>query len=185
MNRMQLSVIGAFKAATAAGLKQGFVQQPALQLVKSGNDIAVKVTFNIQDDTGFNTVAVADDAGRIKTFRDVDDFFKQAGAVGLMADAYNVQLQGIELVAPKTFTGDVVKRNQGIVIGFKKRRSDASQRELKLSAEIALMAADGAIPQSLKDEKAAQLASVKKLQSWLNGEIDRINALLGSEAVPD
>ncbi|MDM0119020.1 hypothetical protein [Variovorax arabinosiphilus] len=163
-------------AALAVLALNSGVSQFVLEAVKSGADIAFKATVFIGPD-GYR---VADDAGKVKTFRDADDFLKQAGALGMLADETPFTMRGLALVAPKPFTGDIVKKNQGIVLAYAKRQEAAGERANKLRTELTLMEADPTVPQSLKDEKTAQKASVEELGAWLAAEILRINAILAA-----
>ena len=124
-------------------------------------------------------VQVADDAGRVRSFKDVDDFLKQAGALGMVGAAIDVKFDGLEVLAPRPFTGDIVKKNESVLGSFTKRIEAATARGVVLKREIALMAADPTVPKSLKDEKAAQKAAIDELVGWLKVEAQRISALLG------
>jgi hypothetical protein len=163
-------------AIAAHAIGKGGIASMSLEAVKSSSsDVAFRATVNVASEE----FQVADDAGKVKTFRDVDDFMKQAGALGMLANRAGITFSGLALVAPKPFTGDIIKKNQNLVAGYAKRKTAARERITVLTQEIALMAADPAVPQSLKDEKAAQKASVQALVSWLDSEVSRIKAIIG------
>lgn len=167
--RNQLAAIASF------ALNSGGRSSVSMEAVKSGSsDVAFRVTVTV-DDTDFQ---VADDAGKVKTFRNVDDFMKQAGALGMLGYGVSVAFSGLALVAPKPFTGDIIKKNQNTVAAYSKRKTAAGERITVLTQELALMAADATVPQSLKDEKAAQKECVQTLVSWLDAEILRINTII-------
>lgn len=163
-------------AIAAHALANGATANLTLEAVRSGSsDVAFRVLVDVAGDQ----FQVADDAGKVKTFRDVDDLLKQAGALGMLANMASINFYGLSLVAPKPFTGDIIKKNEGIAASHLKRKSAAGERLAVLTQEIALMAADPSVPQSLKDEKAAQKESVGTLIKWLDAEVARIKAVLG------
>ena len=147
-----------------------------LTAVKSANQLAF--TAIVHDDQQSNAYTVCDDAGKIRTFRDADDFFAQAGALYLVPDATVVQFLNMSLVAPKPFTGDIIKKNESTVAGYTKRKASATERATKLATELQLMASDPTVPKSRKDETAAQKSAVDSLIEYLSDEIARINAIL-------
>lgn len=124
------------------------------------------------------TFDVSDDAGKVRTFRDADDYLKQAGALSLVPDTLDVSFENLALVAPKPFTGDIIKKATSTVTAYTKRKADADARVVKLDQEIALMAADPTVPQARKDEVAAQKVAVVALSAFLAAEIARINAII-------
>lgn len=148
-----------------------------MQAVKSAGDIAFKVSVRdaANPDTQYE---VADNAGKVRVFRDADDFMKQAGALSLVPSMMEVMFYGLELVAPKEFTGDIIKKAQSTVASYTKLKADADARSAKLATEIALMAADPTVTQARKDEVQAQKTAVDGLSAFYAAEIVRINAII-------
>ena len=172
MQRIQLSVIAS--KVVAAG-----ISAIRLTAVRSGtNDIAFRAQIDAADDESYQ---VADDAGKLRTFRDADDFFKQAGALSMIGGELVVNFEGMALVAPKAFTGDIIKKNRTLVESHKKRMTLAKARCETVKTAIALMQSDPTVPQSLKDERAAQVNCMLGLIRWLGIEIARIEGLLNPE----
>lgn len=180
MARKQLEIV----AAQALGVAtHDAAVGVALEAVRSGsNDIAFRATVGI---TSVGTpaanesgIVISDDAGKVRTFRDADDFVKRAGSLGMLPSSMQVTLSGLELVQPRPFTGDIIKKNQSLVASYTKRKTDATARSATYATELALYAGDPTIPPSTVAEKQAQKDSVDALVTWLQAEIDRINAIL-------
>lgn len=170
MARLQLSRVAALNIAA---------QVVTLSAVKSGsNDVAFSVSVAGTVEGAPINHTIVDDAGKVRVFRDADDFVKQAGALSMFGETQDVVMANLAVVAPKPFTGDVVKKNQATVATYTARKAAVDARIVTITQEIALMAADQTIPQAIKDEKAAQKASMEGLSAWLAAEIARINAIL-------
>ena len=141
----------------------------------SKNDFAFKADVTI----GGVTHTVAAEDGRTRSFRAADDFLSAAGALGMIpTEGVTVELEGMELVQPKPFTGNIIAKNQAIVAAYTKRKTDGDARVVKLTQEIALMEADPTVPASMLAERQAQKEGVVNLVAWLTSEITRINAIL-------
>lgn len=126
------------------------------------------------------SVEVCDDAGKVRTFKDADDYLKAAGALGMVPNSTQVSFANMVLVAPKPFTGDIIKRNQALVVSYGKRKTDGEARAAKLQAEITLMESDPAVPVAMITERETQKSAVDALTAWLATEISRINAILAA-----
>lgn len=174
MARLQLSRVA------AAGIQ---ALQVSMAAVKSGgNDLAFSVSVSGTVGGAPVNHTIVDDAGKVRVFRDADDFIKQAGALSMFGAEQDVTITNLAVVAPKPFTGDVVKKNQATVAAYTKRKADVDARIVTITQEIALMASDPAVPQSVKDEKADQKTSMQGLSAWLAAEIARINDILNPPA---
>lgn len=148
----------------------------AMAAVTSAGKLAFQATFK-----GANgDFTVCDDGGKTRTFRDADDVFTQAGALSMVADDVTVQFSNMSLVAPKPFTGDIIKKSQSMVASYTKRKANAAERLTSLDRELQLMASDPTVPQSRRDETAAQKVAVQALSGYLDAEITRINAILNA-----
>lgn len=148
--------------------------------VKSGkNDIGFTVAVAgevASAPTG--VIEIADEAGKVRRFKDADDFVKQAGAMGMLSAAFSLDVLDVTLLQPKPFTGDIVKKNEALVTAYTKRKGDAADRSVGLAKDLALMAGDPSVPEALIVEKTAQKAAIDGLVVWLTSEITRINAIL-------
>ncbi|WP_370678407.1 hypothetical protein [Comamonas sp. GB3 AK4-5] len=154
-----------------------------LKATKSGGKLAftARVTGLLSGGEESGTIGdyeISDDAGKIRTFRDADDVFTQMGALSMVADNVMVDMSNMSIVAPKPFTGDIIKKAHHTVASYEKRRAAVGERIQKLVTEAALMAADATVPQSRRDENTAQKVASQSLKAFLDAEIVRINAII-------
>lgn len=122
---------------------------------------------------------IADDSGRVRIFRDADDVFTQMGALSMVPDSLTVAFSAMSLVAPKPFTGDMIKKAESMQKSYGKRSIAVSQRYGKLQTEAALMQGDATVSQERRDENAAQFAAVTTLNEFLWAELDRLRDIVG------
>ncbi len=166
MARKHLQVIAGLGTPTAFTLT-------AVQSAK--NDFAFKAEVTVAGSTHM----VAAEDGRIRSFRAADDFLAAAGALSMIPpEGLSVALEGMELVQPKPFTGNIIAKNTALVAAYVKRKTDGDARVVKLTQEIALMQADPTVPAAMLTERQAQKDGVVDLVAWLASEITRINAIL-------
>ena len=177
--RAQLSIIATAIAAGAA------IVAIELATVRQGsNDIAFTASVALASEPDENGLAstivndVVDDAGKIRRFKDADDFMKQAGALGMLQTVNSFTVQNLALVAPKPFTGDIVKKNVSIMAGYVKRNALVAERVAGLTAQLALVASTPGVPASVVTELTAQKTAVEALGVWLTAEIARIDAIV-------
>ncbi len=143
---------------------------------KSANALAFHAIM--LDTVANESFVVSDDAGKVRGFRDADDFLTQAGALSMIPNTLNVSFWDMDMVAPKAFTGDIIKKSESTVASYTKRKAVCAERLTKLQTELQLMAADPTVPASRRDENYAQTVAVQNLSAYLQAEIDRINAIL-------
>ncbi|MBX3660603.1 MAG: hypothetical protein KF740_19385 [Ramlibacter sp.] len=172
MARKQLPLIAALAASAVA------VALTAKRTGKNDIGFTAEVTSTVEGAPVVNMVCTDD--GRVRTFKDADDFLKSAGVLGMLPESMDVTIDGLALVQPKPFTGDIIKRNAALVVSYGTRSLKAAERVTELTAKIALAAGDPAIPQAYVDELTAQKDAVEVLKAWLDAEIARINGILGA-----
>lgn len=148
-------------------------------MLRKMNDFSV-VAKATGSGAGAQPIEVCDDGGKIRVFKDIDDFVKVASKAGLINSLSNVVMSLSNPVAfePALFTGDIVKRNRSTVVNYTANVAKLTIQSVDLTAAVALLPA--VTPQEItyKNEKVAQLASVAELKAFLAGEIVRINLLL-------
>lgn len=173
MARKQLTALAVL---VASGNVVGGVTLTAY--TKGKGDIAFTATVVIDDLTNVTPYIVADDAGKVRRFADVDDFLKAAGPLNLISNATDVTLANLEVVAPKEFTGDIIKRNQSIMAAYEKRVLACAGRVTGLTSQITLAESTPGVSAALVAELQEQLATVNGLVTVLNAEITRIDAII-------
>ena len=148
-------------------------------MLKKANDFSV-VAKATGSAAGSLPIEVCDDLGKIRVFKDIDDFVKVASRAGLINSLSNVAMTLSNPVAfePPLFTGDIVKRNRNIVAAYVVNIARLAVSEADLTAAVALLPA--VTPQEIayKAEKQEQLAALTGNKVFLQSEIVRINLLL-------
>jgi len=182
--RSQLSiVVAAATAAVAAGGETYGLRTVTLgALLTSKKEpvftavMTVREIVNGSDQT--NNYTVADDAGKIRRFKDADDFFRVAGALGQTFTGVDVVISNSAVFDPRPFTGDIIAKNQSIMAGYVKRKTAVDERITGLTAQITLAGNTPGMVQSVIDELTAQKVSCEELSQWLAAEIARIDAIV-------
>lgn len=177
MVRKQLSVVAA-EAAAGAGI--GKVNLSALLTSKGEPVFVAEVWMNGTAEDAL--IHVADDAGKVRRFKDADDFFKAAGALGISLTGADFYVKNLAVFDPKPFTGDIVKKNTSIMNAYTKRKIAVDERIAGLTQQITLSGSTPGVPQSVVDELTAQKTSCQDLSTWLASEIARIDAIVNPPA---
>jgi hypothetical protein len=145
-------------------------------IVKKNNAFSVIASFvNAAGDV----VSMADDAGKLKQYKAVDDFISAAVRLNMLAPTCDFSFSGLTELAPAPFTGDIIAKNKKLLVSMTAKGVAASEKVTKLNLEITLMQADATVPASLIVEKQAQLAAVVAYAAWLQSEVTRITTALG------
>lgn len=171
MSRVQLvrvsSVLGAAIAAVV------------FTAIKKGNDFSVTAEVSTGGATPV-TAMIADDAGKIRVFKNVDDFVKAAVKASLISSAAVVDysFSNIEALEPAVFTGDIVKRAISQIASYNANITALTATSVKLAAVLALLPAVTPGEIAYKAEKQTQKNAVDDLKLFLQAEVTRITALL-------
>lgn len=177
MARVQIQRLSAVAVGALVGVDFKLVS------VKSG-DFSVTAKVKYQD--GANPVVthdVADAGGKVKVWRDIDDFIKSAARARVLdaATGGNVpmRVENYSAIEPAPYTGDLIARAQRELASISKQRQSAAATITRLTQEIALFPANPTAGEAaLKAEKEAQKASVQALDEWLQAEQSRLNGIL-------
>lgn len=145
-------------------------------VVPRGADFAVTVKVGA-------TLATCDtdicgDNGKIKVFKDVDDFIKSASKVGAFASTFTPAFANVVALEPRPFTGDIIKRAQAQILSFNKQRTTALETAAVYATELNLMPNGTLAEQALKAEKQNQKDAVDSLAAWLAAEVVRLTAII-------
>ena len=163
----------------AAVLAAAPVVAVAFTIISRNNDISVTAQVST---AGPNPVItdIADDAGRVRVFKDVDDFMKQAAKLNVINGAQTVAYTFTNQTAlePALFTGDIVKRTRSQVASYQKNVLSATATATALGTAIGLLPAVTPGEIAYKAEKQAQKDAVDALVTYLTAEIARLTALL-------
>jgi hypothetical protein len=172
MNRVQLS-----RVRSVAGFATGIALAVYTAIVRSG-DLFVTVAVGPAGATEPTAVICGDD-GKIKTFKDIDDFVKQAAKLSAFnVTGVNMSFQNLEALDPKPFSGDYVTKARSTIVSYNENATKLRAVSADLTAQIALMPSTTAAEIALKAEKTAQKTAVDGQISWLMSEVARITALL-------
>lgn len=148
-------------------------------VVKKGNDFSVTAKLSTG---GAEPVVmdVADDSGKIRVFKDVDDFVKAAVKLSLITSLSNVAFTFANLAAlePTVFTGDIVKRTVTTITNYGKQVTALGTTIAGLNAALALLPAVTPGEIAYKAEKTLQKTTVEANKAYLEAEIIRLTALL-------
>jgi hypothetical protein len=145
-------------------------------IVKKNNAFSVIASFV---DAANDVVSMADDNGKLKQYKAVDDFVSAAVRLNMLAPTCDFSFSGLTELAPVPFTGDIIAKNQKLLVSMTAKKVTADEKVTKLTLEVSLMQADSTVPASLIAEKQAQLAAVTDYGVWLQSEVDRITTALG------
>jgi hypothetical protein len=171
MSRVQLNRLSSVLGAAIASV--------AFTVVPKGNTFAVKATVSTAGPSPV-VADVADDSGKIRVFKDVDDFVSAAAKIGLINSGTPVGLSFTNLIAlePAVFTGDQVARARSQVANLQKQSLALGLTVTKLTATIALLTAVTPGEIAYKAEKEVEKASVVAQKTYVDSEVVRITALL-------
>ena len=162
---------------SVAGLSAGiaFVSLTAV-LVSNQLKVTVKAgATNVVADM----VDIADDAGRIKVFTDVDDFLSQGAKLAAFNTAgMAIAISNLALLDPALFTGDYVKRTQSQIAAFGTNKIKLQATSAALGTTIGLLTSNTAAEIAFKAEKVLQKGTVDAQVTWVTSEIARLTALL-------
>jgi hypothetical protein len=172
MSRSQLNRVRAL-----AGFSAG-VAVVVLGAVVRGSD----VFFTAKVGTADNAVALVDvcgDDGRIKVFKDADDFIKQAAKLSVFSTAgVAMSVANLSALDPKPFTGDIIAKARTTLASYTASKAKLNLASTDLGAAIGLMPSNTAAEIAFKAEKQAQKDAVDAQVTWLTAEITRITGLL-------
>lgn len=164
------------RAASVLGAALAAVQ---FTVVAKGADFGVTVQLSTG---GASPVLcdVCDDTGKIRLFKDMDDFVKAAAKVSLITGASPVAYTMANVVAiePAVFTGDIVARTQRIIASYGKQILKLTADSAAAATALTLLPAATAGEIAYKAEKTAQKAEIDALKTYLEGEVTRLTALL-------
>lgn len=183
MARIQLGILAAAALASVAGGGVGVTWVELKALLTSKGEPVFVVNVEVNDDP-VTRADVVDDAGKLRRFKDADDFFKAAGALGLSLAGAEIIVSNLAVFDPKPFTGDIVKKNTSIMNAYAKRKVAVDERITGLTQQITLSGNTPGVPQSVVDELTAQKASCVDLSAWLAAEIARIDAIVNPPVGP-
>jgi hypothetical protein len=173
MSRVQLS-----RLRTVALFATGIA---AVQFTIVPNSDGLAVTAQVKSsDVGAGFTSVCDDSGKIKKFKDVDDFLKLAAKFSAFDVAVPTAFSFVNQSAldPKPFGGDIIAKNRNTVASYTMTRAALTSRAGTLASTIALMPSNTAAEIAAKAEVQAQKTAVDGQVQWLTSEIDRITLLL-------
>jgi len=171
MSRVQL-----IRAASVLGAA---VVAVAFTVVRKGNDFAVTADMSTGGATPV-TVSVADDAGKVRVFKDVDDFVKAAAKLSIINSGTPVAFSFTNLLAlePAVFTGNIVTRTESTIASYGKNVTALTAVSADLAAALLLLPSATPGEVAYKAEKTLQKATVDANKTWLQAEITRLTALL-------
>lgn len=126
------------------------------------------------------TIDVADDTGKIRVFRDIDDLVDACAKASLISSAspVGISISNLAALEPAVFTGDQVKRTRGVIANFTKNVTSLTTKATAIALDISLMNAVTPGELAFKAEKQLQLATVQANSTFLTAEIARLTALL-------
>lgn len=182
--QLSIAVAAALAVRAARGAAYGLdsVSLGALLTSKKEPVFTAQMTVNDFDvNTGNNVVnvyTIADDAGKVRRFKDADDFFRVAGALGQSFDGVPVTIGNAGVFDPRPFTGDIIAKNTSIMAGYVKRKTAVDERVTGLTAQIQLAGNTPGMVQAVIDELNAQKDCCVALSAWLASEIARIDAIV-------
>jgi hypothetical protein len=162
-----------------AGFALGIAAVTFTAVVKNG---ALTVTAEVStSDAAVLPVSICDDNGKIKLFKDVDDFVTQSAKLALFnVSGVTMEFNNLEALDPAPFSGDYVKKAQATIAAYAAKKVIMAQTVAALLTVLALMPSTTAAEIAVKAEKTAQKDAVEAQIAWLTAENTRIAALLGS-----
>lgn len=171
MARSQMVRAGAVLGAALASV--------TFNVVAKGNDFAVTAQLS----TGGGSpvlVDVCDDSGKIRVFRDIDDFIKAAAKVSLVTglSAITYTIANVSALEPAVFTGDIVARTNRNIASYNKQITALTEDIAQAQTGINLLPSSTAGEIAYKAEKVAQKAEIEALKTYLQDEVVRLTALL-------
>ncbi|WP_367846265.1 hypothetical protein [Rhodoferax sp. WC2427] len=149
--------------------------------VKNG-DFSVKVKASFGDPT-VPQHYIADTLGKVRVFKDVDDFIKAAAKAGVINGDSSIAYMFDNVIAlePKAYTGDLTKKAVSDVASLVKQIAAISTDISQMQAQIALFPVNlTAAEAAVKAEKNAQLESMQAQSDWLVAEKTRIEGILAA-----
>lgn len=160
-------------SAFAAGISYA-----VLAIATSGDGLVVTAKVGATDVVA-DMVDVCDDAGKVKVFKNIDDFIKVCSKMSAFS-ATGVTLRFSNAIAldPKPFTGDYVAKNRASVAAYTANKAVLMATSAGYATQLTLMPSLTAAEIAMKSEKQAQKDAVDAQIAWLGSEVTRIAALL-------
>jgi hypothetical protein len=172
MNRIQLS-----RVRSVAGFALG-IETVVFTAVVRGGDLLVRATVGVVD-AAIPNLQVCGDDGKVKTFRDMDDFVKQAAKLSAFkVTGVSIEFDNLEVLDPKPYTGDYITKNRATIVSYSETKTKLTTTATEIQEQIINMPSTTAAEIALKAEKQAQKDAVTGQIAWLNSEVTRITALL-------
>jgi len=181
--------VAAMRRLTLANLKK---------TVADGGTIGATATANIIKTSGGDTVGctvqlllngsetvnVAADNGKVRTFKNLDDSIKGLASWALLGSGTNqvssFALANTEALDAKPFTGDPVVKATKTRAAYIVKRDALNAISAALTTAITLMPEVTTAEQALVAEKVAQRDAIDGSVLFYMAEIDRINGVLGA-----
>ena len=163
----------------ASSLLASALASVAFNVVAKGNDFSV--TAKISSGGEFpKTVDICDDSGKIRVFKDIDDFLKAAAKVSLVTGLSEITytVTNVSALEPAVFTGDIVARTGRNIASYGKQITKLTADIAQAQIGINLLPSGTAGEQAYKAEKVAQKEEIQALKTWLEDEVVRLTALL-------
>lgn len=124
-------------------------------------------------------VDICDDVGKVKVFKDVDDFVSKAAKLALFSTAgVSMSVSNLPALDPAPFTGDIVAKSVKTVADYNAAKLAATTVAATLATAIGLMPSTTAAEIAFKTERQAQKDAVDQQIAWYTSEVTRINNLL-------
>jgi hypothetical protein len=172
MSRAQLSRIRA-----VSGFAAGVTAVVFTALVRN-NDLLVTARVSVAD-AAVAALDVCDDAGKVRVFKDMDDFIKRAAQLSLFASGgVSMGFSNMVALEPAPFTGDLIKRAQTALSNYQNQKSKLVKTSAAQVNTLALMTTNTQAETALKAEKQAQHDAVVAQLAWVTSEVTRLTELL-------
>jgi hypothetical protein len=131
-----------------------------LVVAKKGKSFSVEASFAVAG----TTYQIADDAGKVKIYKDVDTFIADAMVHELIDGDTEFKFGDVETLAPAPYFGDYLKKNQATIVSYAALKAKAMEKVAALTLEIASFVGNPTIPavvvQAKTDAKASVAADV-------------------------
>jgi hypothetical protein len=182
MTRKTLAQFKSYFQASLRGENRGLAALAYITIAKSttGGD-GINMTVQVHEPWVEQYISVANENGKIKTYRNVDDVVKDFAKWGLfgVGRITSFETRNPELMDAKPFSGDLVAKARRDITAYTAKSAAMRLAMTSLTASIALMSNMTTAEQALIAEKTAQRESIAGTADYYDAEIVRLNAIVG------
>jgi hypothetical protein len=183
MSRKTMAQFKSYFQAAKRGENQGIAALAFITIAKSttGGD-GINMTVQVHEPYVDQYIGVANESGKIKNYKNVDDVIKDFARWGLFGAGRitSFETRNPELMDAKPYAGDLVAKAKKDITAYTAKSVALRLMVTNLTASIALMSNMTTAEQTLVAEKTAQRDAMAGTADYYDSEVVRLTAIVGA-----